>query len=70
LRAFFGYCGRYEIDLANHAVYLYPEVAVDPNLVGTSQKRPYKLEGGLLTFSDKDNAPGVESYAISWRKVK
>lgn len=67
---FFGYCGRYEIDTVNHVIYHYPEVAVEPDWVGTKQKRPYSFDGDLLTFSDKDTAPGVESYAISWKKTK
>src|ERR1700722_3327403 len=66
---FFGYCGRYEIDTSNHAIYHYPEVAVDPNAVGTKQIRPYSFDSGILTFSDKDTTPGVESYAIRWKKM-
>ena len=45
------------------------EVVLDPNFVGSRQKRPYTLDDDLLTFSDKDTAPGVESYAIRWKKV-
>ena len=67
---FFGYCGRYEVDTANQVIYHYPEVAVEPGLAGTKQKRPYTFDGDLLTFSDKDTAPGIESYAISWKKTK
>ncbi len=67
---FFGYCGRYEMDTANHVIYHYPEVAVEPGLVGTKLERPYTLNGDLLTFSDKDTAPGIESYTISWKKSK
>ena len=70
MEGFFGYCGRYKIDTANHVIYHYPEVALNPNLVGIEQKRPYRLDGDLLTFSDKDTAPGVESYAVSWKKMK
>jgi len=70
MEGFFGYCGRYKIDTANHVIYHYPEVALDPNLVAPEQKRPYKLNGGLLTFSDRDTAPGIASYAITWRKMK
>lgn len=70
MEGFFGYCGRYEIDIANHTIYHYPEVALDPNLVGTKQKRPYKFDGEILTFSDKDATPGVERYSISWKKMK
>jgi hypothetical protein len=68
--SFFGYCGRYEIDIATHTIYHYPEVALEPGFVGSKQKRPYKFEGEILTFSDKDTTPGVERYAISWKKVK
>ena len=67
---FFSYCGRYEIDSASNTIYHYPEVALEPGFVGTKQKRPYKLDGEILTFSDKDTSPGVERYAISWRKMK
>src|SRR5580704_2336902 len=70
MEGFFGYCGRYKIDVANHVIYHYPEVALDPNFVGTEQKRPYKFYGDGLTFSDKDTTPGVESYSISWKKMK
>ena len=70
VEGFFAYCGRYEIDLANHAIYHYPEVALEPNLVGTKLKRPYRLDGEILTFSDKDTTAGVESYTISWKKMK
>jgi ketosteroid isomerase-like protein len=66
---FFGYCGRYEIDVLNHAIYHYPEVALDPNAVGTKQIRPYSFDSGILSFSDKDTTPGVESYAIRWKKM-
>lgn len=66
---FFGYCGRYEVDALNQTIYHYAEVALDPNLIGTKQVRPYKFDRETLTFSGKDTTPGVESYAISWKKV-
>jgi hypothetical protein len=67
---FFSYCGRYEIDISNRTIYHYPEVALEPGFVGTKQKRPYKFDGEILTFSDKDTSPGVERYAISWKKMR
>jgi hypothetical protein len=66
---FYGYCGRYEIDTLHHAIHHYPEVALDPNIIGTNQIRPYVLDAETLTFSDKDTTPGVESYTISWKKI-
>jgi hypothetical protein len=70
MEGFFGYCGRYEIDPANHVIYHYPEVAQDPNLVGTKQRRPYKFDGDTITYSDNDNTPGVDAYTIRWKKMK
>ena len=71
IEGFFAYGGRYEIDVANHTIYHYPEVAWMPNFAGTKQVRPYKFDGELLTFSGKaTNRPGVESWAITWRKMK
>jgi hypothetical protein len=67
---FFGYCGRYEIDAVNQVIYHYPEVALDPNAVGTKQPRPYKFDGEKLIFSDKETAHGIVSYAITWKRVK
>jgi hypothetical protein len=67
---FFGYCGRYEIDAINHVIYHYPEVALDPNAVGTKQARPYELDAENLNFAGKGTAPGVVSYVISWRKIR
>jgi hypothetical protein len=70
MEGFFGYCGPYEIDTTNHTRYHYPQAALDPNFVGTKQKRPYRFDGDMMIFSDKDTTPGVESYAISWKKMK
>lgn len=47
------YCGRFEIDEANHVMWHYPELAWTPNYVGTKQARPYRLDGNRLIFSGK-----------------
>lgn len=71
IEGFFAYCGRYEIDETKQVIYHYPEVAWMPNFVGTKQERPYRFDGELLTFSGKaTDEPGVESWTITWRKVK
>jgi hypothetical protein len=71
IEGFFGYCGRYEIDAANHVIYHSPDVALEPDLVGTKQRRPYSLDGETLTFADKEEMiPGVKGYSISWKKTK
>jgi hypothetical protein len=69
IEGFFGYCGRYEIDVANHHLPLSRSRA-GPELRGNQAKAPYSFDGEVLAFSDKDATPGVERYAISWKKVK
>ena len=66
------YCGRFEIDEANHVMWHYPELAWTPNYVGTKQARPYRLEGNRLIFSGKASQDGdkdVEQWTIVWEKV-
>jgi hypothetical protein len=66
----FAYCGRYEIDVKQEWIIHLPEVATDPEYVGTRQIRPYRFEGGQLIFSDVEkNDPSVASWKIVWEKV-
>ncbi|MBV9885734.1 MAG: lipocalin-like domain-containing protein [Acidobacteria bacterium] len=68
---FISYCGKYEVNDSEAAVYHLPETAWVPDFVGTKQKRPFTLRGDVLTFAGKvTNEPGVESYVIVWRKVR
>jgi hypothetical protein len=71
MSGFTAYCGRYEIDETRHVMFHHPEVAWMPNWIGTSQERPYKLEGDILTFSNKAAGErGVVGWAITWRKLR
>jgi Lipocalin-like domain len=68
---FFGYCGRYEIDVENHILVHLPEVSLRPSYVGTRQIRPFRFEGAHLIFADKSkDDPEVESWQVVWEKVK
>jgi hypothetical protein len=68
---FAAYAGRFEVDEEKQIVYHLPDVALSADLLGTRQARPYFFDGDLLTFSGKmEGVPGVESYSITWRKVK
>lgn len=67
----FSYCGRYEIDVEQEAIVHLPEVASAPGYVGSRQVRPYRFEGGRLTFSDVEkNDPAVARWKIVWEKVQ
>ena len=68
---FTSYCGKYEVNESEGAVYHLPETAWMPAFVGTKQQRPYTLRGDVLTFAGKaTDEPSVESYVIVWRKVR
>jgi hypothetical protein len=68
---FSSYCGRYDVDESKGLIYHYPETALWPSFVGTKQRRPYKLQGDLLTFADRvSDEPGVESYSITWKRAE
>ena len=66
----FAYCGRYEIDVEQKQIIHLPEVATDPNYVGSRQIRPYQFESERLIFADieKEN-PTVSHWKIIWEKV-
>jgi Lipocalin-like domain len=74
LETFSAYCGRFEVDEVNHVMWHYPELALDPNFVGTKQRRPYRFEGNRLIFSDKqapeEDDQTVDRWTIVWEKEK
>lgn len=73
IEGFAAYCGRFEIDPVKHVMWHYPDVAWQPNYVGTKQARPYRFEGGHLIFSDKaapDDKDDVTRWTIVWEKMK
>lgn len=69
---FSAYCGRFEVDEANHVIWHYPEMALDPNFVATRQPRPYRFEGNRLIFSGKqapeEDDQTVDRWMIVWEK--
>ena len=62
---FTSYCGRYEVDERNRVITHFPEVSFYPNFIGTVQKRPYRLQGNRLTFSDVVSSGEVERWTIA-----
>jgi hypothetical protein len=72
LDTFTAYCGRFEVDEVHHTMWHYPEVALNPNFVGTKQPRPYRFEGNRLIFSGKqapeDGDETVDRWTIVWER--
>jgi hypothetical protein len=69
---FTAYCGRFEVDEVNHVMWHYPDLALNPNFVGTKQRRPYRFEANRLIFSDKqapeDHDETIDQWTIVWEK--
>jgi hypothetical protein len=68
---YFGYAGRYEVDEQVKAVRHHIEVALAPNLAGSTQLRHVKLEGRRLILRG-DPAPiggRVAAHVITWERV-
>jgi Lipocalin-like domain len=72
LETFSAYCGRFEVDEVNHVMWHYPKLALDPNFVGTKQRRPYRFEGNRLIFSGKqapeEDDQTVDRWTIVWER--
>jgi hypothetical protein len=66
---FTAYCGVYTTDEMNRTIVHSPDVAFLPNYIGTSQKRPYRLEGRRLIFSGAEPTGDIESWSIVWEKA-
>src|SRR5262249_17033568 len=67
----FAYCGRYQIDVEQEQIVHLPEVATDPEFVGSRQVRPYVFEGDRLIFSDSEkHDSSVSRWKIVWEKAR
>ena len=68
---YFGYAGQYEVDEAEHAVRHHIEVALVPNLVGSTQFRRVAFEGARLILEGETvpMAGRVAAPVITWERV-
>ncbi len=66
--SYFSYGGAFHID-GNEVVHRV-ELSLNPNFVGTEQRRTMTFEGVYLTLSaDEQTAKGLKHHAIRWKKV-
>jgi hypothetical protein len=68
---YFGYAGRYEVDELREAVRHHIEVALAPNLAGSTQFRHVEFEGRRLILRG-DPAPiggRMVAHVITWERV-
>jgi hypothetical protein len=68
---YFGYAGRYEVDETAQVVRHHIDVALAPNLVGTTQLRHVRFEDRkLLLRGDAMNVGGrMAAHVINWERT-
>ena len=69
---FIAYCGTYKLDSTASTVTHYPSVAWTPAYVGSTQKRPFKLEGNRLIITVTEGVVdlGIQKRVLVWERAK
>jgi hypothetical protein len=69
---FIAYCGTYKVDSEMAVVYHYPIIAWSPAFVGSTQARPFRLEGDKLIITVTENLgdPRMEKRVLVWQRAE
>jgi len=69
---FIAYCGSYRLDGATSSVTHYPEVAWTPSYVGSTQPRPFRLEGNrlIITATRGLSDPAIQKRTLIWERAR
>lgn len=69
---FISYCGTYKLDGATSTVTHFPEVAWTNTYVGSTQPRPFKLEGNrlIITATKGMSDPAIKQRVLVWQRAK
>jgi hypothetical protein len=65
---FFAYCGTYKLDAERSTITYYPKVAWIPPYVGSTQPRPFRMEGKRLILMPASTDPGVVKTVVTWER--
>ena len=70
--SFIAYCGTFKLDAQNSTVYHYPTVAWTPSYVGSTQPRPFRLEGDKLIITATKGLPDpkMEKLVLVWQRAQ
>lgn len=70
-QSFIAYCGTYKLDAAASTLYHYPTVAWSPSYVGSTQPRPFRLEGDKLIITATHGLPNpkLQKMVLVWQRV-
>jgi hypothetical protein len=69
LDGFIGYCGTWKLDAEHSTVTHYPTVAWKPGYVGTTQPRPFRLDGKRLIITAKSDDPAAQNVVLTWERT-
>jgi Lipocalin-like domain len=66
---FIAYCGTYKLDAEHSTVTHYPEAAWKPPYVGSTQPRPFRIEGKRLIITPASTDPNVAKRVLTWERA-
>jgi Lipocalin-like domain len=66
------YCGTYKLDSATSTVTHYPEIAWEPAYVGSTQPRPFRIEGDrlIITVTRGMSDEGIAKRVLVWERAQ
>jgi hypothetical protein len=67
---FIAYCGTYKLDAEKSVITHYPSVAWTPEYVGSTQVRPFKIEGNRLIITVANPLPTVTKRILVWQRAQ
>jgi hypothetical protein len=62
--------GRYSVDEKEKTITFNIEASIFPNWAGTTQKRPFTLKGGTLTYQVQASSGGTGAGEVVWQRNK
>jgi len=70
--SFIAYCGAFKLDSATSTVTHFPEIAWTPSYVGSTQPRPFRLEGNRLIITATRGLanPEIQKRVLVWERAK
>lgn len=73
-QGFIAYCGKYKLDAEHSTVTHYPSVAWMPPYVGSTQPRPFRIDGKRLIITPAMDSilrnEGVAKRVLTWERTE
>ncbi len=67
---FIAYCGTFKLDGPKSTVTHYPDVAWTPAYVGSTQPRPFRIEGKRLIITPATTDPNLTKLVLTWERAE